>query len=149
MFLFDVGILHAGLKGASVELRRGELLGLELALGLEHLVLGPVEHRVDVVLRLRAQRELLLLGAQELLFFSHERLLVVLGIVELSPKLLLLVLEFLLRRKVEDAMAVRALALRAVQSLAVVDIRNYRDLVFRIGEFESSGEDPQLGRSLP
>ena len=46
---FDVGILHAGLKGASVELRRGELLGLELALGLEHLVLGPVEHRVDVV----------------------------------------------------------------------------------------------------
>ena len=64
--MFDVGILHAGLKGASVELRRGELLGLELALGLEHLVLGPVEHRVDVVLRLRAQRELLLFGAQRL-----------------------------------------------------------------------------------
>jgi len=41
------------------------------------------------------------------------------------------------------------LALRAVQSLAVLDIRNYRDLVFRIGEFESSGEDPQLGRALP
>merc|ERR1712147_594275 len=57
------------------------------------------------------EEEELLLGAQELLFFSHKRLLVVFGVVQLSPKLLLLVLEFLLRREVEDAMAVRALAL--------------------------------------
>ena len=41
------------------------------------------------------------------------------------------------------------LALRAVQSLAVLDIRNYRDLVFRIGAFEADGESPELGRALP
>ncbi|MFT4843589.1 MAG: hypothetical protein ACJA0V_000516 [Planctomycetota bacterium] len=41
------------------------------------------------------------------------------------------------------------LALRAVQSLAVLDVRNYRDLVFRIGDYESDGEDPSLGRALP
>ncbi|MCK5941395.1 MAG: hypothetical protein KAI24_05445, partial [Planctomycetes bacterium] len=41
------------------------------------------------------------------------------------------------------------LALRTVQSLAVLDVRNYRDLVFRIGEFEADGEDPELGRALP
>lgn len=41
------------------------------------------------------------------------------------------------------------LALRAVQSLAVLDVRNYRDLVFRIGDYESDGEDPELGRALP
>lgn len=41
------------------------------------------------------------------------------------------------------------LALRAVQSMAVLDVRNYRDLVFRIGEFEADGEDPELGRALP
>ena len=41
------------------------------------------------------------------------------------------------------------LALRAVQSLAVLDVRNYRDLVFRIGDYESDGENPQLGRGLP
>lgn len=41
------------------------------------------------------------------------------------------------------------LALRTVQSLAVLDVRNYRDLVFRIGDYESDGEDPELGRALP
>jgi hypothetical protein len=41
------------------------------------------------------------------------------------------------------------LALRAVQSLAVLDIRNYRDLVFRLGGYEEEGEDPQLGTALP
>ena len=41
------------------------------------------------------------------------------------------------------------LALRTVQSLAVLDVRNYRDLVFRIGDFASDGEDPELGRALP
>ena len=41
------------------------------------------------------------------------------------------------------------LALRAVQSMAVLDVRNYRDLVLRIGEFEADGEDPELGRALP
>lgn len=40
-------------------------------------------------------------------------------------------------------------ALRAVQSLAVLDVRNYRDLVFRIGEFAADGEDPGLGAALP
>ena len=41
------------------------------------------------------------------------------------------------------------LALRAVQSLAVLDVRNYRDLVFRIGAFDESGEDSSFGRALP
>ena len=41
------------------------------------------------------------------------------------------------------------LALRAVQSLAVLDIRNHRDLVFRVGGYEDEGEDPQLGTALP
>ena len=36
------------------------------------------------------------------------------------------------------------LALRAVQSLAVLDIRNYRDLVFRIGAFEADERSPEL-----
>jgi len=41
------------------------------------------------------------------------------------------------------------LALRAVQSLAVLDVRNYRDLVFQIGDYAADGEDPQLGAALP
>lgn len=41
------------------------------------------------------------------------------------------------------------LALRAVQSMAVLDVRNYRDLVFRIGDYELDQEDPRLGRALP
>lgn len=56
-----------------------------------------------------------------------------------------------LRTVYNDGPAVRRdlLALRAVQSLAVLDVRNYRDLVFRIGAFGESGEDPSLGRALP
>jgi len=56
-----------------------------------------------------------------------------------------------LRAVYRNGPAVRrdVLALRTVQSLAVLDVRNYRDLVFRIGEFEASGEDPELGRALP
>ena len=40
-------------------------------------------------------------------------------------------------------------ALRAIQSLAVLDIRNYRDLVFRLGSYEEDGESPSLARQLP
>ncbi|MBL9078246.1 MAG: hypothetical protein JNL08_12120 [Planctomycetes bacterium] len=40
-------------------------------------------------------------------------------------------------------------ALRAVQSLAVLDVRNYRDLVFRLGDYAADGEDPRLGGDLP
>jgi hypothetical protein len=56
-----------------------------------------------------------------------------------------------LRRVYRNGPAVRRdiLALRAVQSLAVLDVRNYRDLVFRIGDYESDGENPELGRALP
>lgn len=56
-----------------------------------------------------------------------------------------------LRRVYRNGPAVRRdiLALRAVQSLAVLDVRNYRDLVFRIGDYESDGEQPELGRALP
>ena len=41
------------------------------------------------------------------------------------------------------------LALRTVQSLAVLDVRNYRDLVFCIGDYEADGEPPEQGRALP
>ena len=40
-------------------------------------------------------------------------------------------------------------ALRAVQSLSVLDIRNYRRLVFKLGGYAGDGEDPALGRALP
>jgi hypothetical protein len=40
-------------------------------------------------------------------------------------------------------------ALRAVQSLSVLDVRNYRDLVFRIGGYASDGEDPAVSQALP
>ncbi|MBL8753549.1 MAG: hypothetical protein JNK15_09630 [Planctomycetes bacterium] len=56
-----------------------------------------------------------------------------------------------LRRAFHDGRAVRRdlVALRAVQSLAVLDIRNYRDLVFRLGDYASDGEDPRVGEELP
>ncbi len=41
------------------------------------------------------------------------------------------------------------LSLRAVQSLAVLDVRNYRDLVFQLGDYAAEGEDPLLGSALP
>ncbi|MCA8965528.1 MAG: hypothetical protein KDC48_11625, partial [Planctomycetes bacterium] len=41
------------------------------------------------------------------------------------------------------------LSLRAVQSLAVLDVRNYRDLVFQLGDYAAEGEDPTLGSALP
>jgi hypothetical protein len=41
------------------------------------------------------------------------------------------------------------LALRAVQSMAVLDVRNYRDLVFQLGDYAADGEDSRLGSSLP
>ena len=40
-------------------------------------------------------------------------------------------------------------ALRAVQSLSVLDVRNYRDLVFRLGGYAEDGEDPALATDLP
>ncbi len=50
-----------------------------------------------------------------------------------------------------DGLAVRRdlFALRAVQSMAVLDVRNYRDLVFQLGDYRGDGEDPLLGRALP
>jgi hypothetical protein len=40
-------------------------------------------------------------------------------------------------------------ALRAVQSLSVLDVRNYRDAVFALGGFADDGEDPGLATELP
>jgi hypothetical protein len=40
-------------------------------------------------------------------------------------------------------------AVRAVQSLTVLDIRNYRELVFRLGGYEQEGEDPAAASALP
>ena len=39
--------------------------------------------------------------------------------------------------------------LRTVQSLTVLDVRNYRDLVFRLGRYAEDGEDPGLATALP
>ncbi|MBM4059992.1 MAG: hypothetical protein FJ265_02700 [Planctomycetes bacterium] len=41
------------------------------------------------------------------------------------------------------------LALRAVQSLAVLDVRNHRTLVFRAGGYAEDGEDERLATGLP
>ena len=56
-----------------------------------------------------------------------------------------------LRRAWRNGAAVRrdVMALRAVQSLAVLDIRNSRDLVFQLGDYRADGEDPALGGALP
>ncbi len=40
-------------------------------------------------------------------------------------------------------------ALRAVQSLSVLDVRNYRKLVFDLGGYAAEGEDPELAEALP
>jgi len=40
-------------------------------------------------------------------------------------------------------------ALRAVQSLSVLDVRNYRDLVFRLGGYAEDGEDASVAQALP
>ena len=40
-------------------------------------------------------------------------------------------------------------ALRAVQSLSVLDVRNYRDLVFQLGGYAEDGEDPEISKALP
>lgn len=56
-----------------------------------------------------------------------------------------------LRQAYHDGAAVRRdlFALRGVQSMAVLDVRNYRDLVFHLGDYGADGEDPRLGRALP
>jgi len=56
-----------------------------------------------------------------------------------------------LREAWSDGASVRreVSALRSIQSLSVLDVRNYRDLVFRLGGYEDDGEDPSLARSLP
>jgi hypothetical protein len=41
------------------------------------------------------------------------------------------------------------MTLRAVQTLAVLDVRNYRDLVFQLGDYAADGEDPRLSGDLP
>lgn len=40
-------------------------------------------------------------------------------------------------------------ALRAVQSLSVLDVRNYRQLVFRLGRYDRDGEDAVVATALP
>lgn len=40
-------------------------------------------------------------------------------------------------------------ALRAIQSLSVLEVRNYRRIVFRLGGYEREGEDPALATALP
>lgn len=59
-------------------------------------------------------------------------------------------IERLQRAFAEGAVVRRELlALRAVQSLSVLDVRNYREVVFRLGGFAADGEDPELAGSLP
>ena len=40
-------------------------------------------------------------------------------------------------------------ALRAVQTLTVLDVRNYREAVFQLGGFADEGEDPEQATALP
>ena len=39
--------------------------------------------------------------------------------------------------------------LRAIQSLSILDVRNYREVVFDLGGYAQDGEDPQLATRLP
>jgi hypothetical protein len=39
--------------------------------------------------------------------------------------------------------------LRAIQSLSILDVRNYREIVFDLGGYAHDGEDPQLATRLP
>jgi len=56
-----------------------------------------------------------------------------------------------LRAAFADGAAVRRdlMVLRAVQSLAVLDIRNYRDLVFDLGQYAADGEEVGRSTELP
>lgn len=56
-----------------------------------------------------------------------------------------------LRAAYRHGIAVRrdVMTLRAVQSLAVLDVRNHRDLVFQLGDYGSDGEDAAVAGSLP
>jgi hypothetical protein len=56
-----------------------------------------------------------------------------------------------LRRAAKLGPAVRRdlMALRAIQSLAVLDIRNYRTIVFRLGEYAADGESSTVCGVLP
>lgn len=40
-------------------------------------------------------------------------------------------------------------ALRTVQSLSVLDVRNYRRLVFQLGDYAADGEDPAQAEAMP
>ena len=40
-------------------------------------------------------------------------------------------------------------ALRTVQSLSVLDVRNYRKLVFELGGYAADGDDSALAEALP
>ena len=48
-----------------------------------------------------------------------------------------------------DAYYRELLALRTVQSLSVLDLRNYRDLVFRLGNYAADGESAARALELP
>jgi hypothetical protein len=48
-----------------------------------------------------------------------------------------------------DAAQRELTALRAVQSLSVLEVRNYRALVFRVGGYADDGEDPAVAEALP
>jgi hypothetical protein len=39
--------------------------------------------------------------------------------------------------------------LRAVQSLAALDVRNYRQLVYELGDYAADGESPESACALP
>jgi hypothetical protein len=39
--------------------------------------------------------------------------------------------------------------LRAVQSLAALDVRNYRQLVYELGDYAADGDSPESACALP
>ncbi|MEZ5964090.1 MAG: hypothetical protein R3F56_09620 [Planctomycetota bacterium] len=58
--------------------------------------------------------------------------------------------ERLRRLWVQQSVITRDLcAVRTVQSLTVLDVRNYRELVFALGEYDLDGEDRTLAYALP
>ena len=54
--------------------------------------------------------------------------------------------EFFARR---DNISRELVALRAVQTLSVLDVRNYRRLIFDLGGYAADGEDRSIAEELP
>jgi hypothetical protein len=140
-----------------VESPTTRISGTPLRRLISAILRGFRRHPVDRWLRSRiAQRRVSWRGRRNLRRAYHRKALHVRGLVDVwlqappdrSPGEL--ALEMARRIYASRGIVSRELAaLRAVQSLSVLDVRNYRDLVFRLGGYGEEGEVPGLATELP